>query len=66
MGVDWPGEHEETGALDKGKGRAVEEGDIADGDRMDDSSRWDVGEGEGEGERGGEDDGDGPTVEYLV
>ena len=66
VGVDWPGEHEETGALDKGKGWAVEEGDIADGDRMDDGSRWDAGEGEGEGERGGEDDGDGPAVEYLV
>ena len=33
VGMDWPGECEGTGALDKGKGQAVEEGDIADGDR---------------------------------
>src|SRR5258708_10736098 len=50
VGVDWPGEREETGALDKGKGRAVEEGDIADGDRMDDGGGWDMGECEREGE----------------
>ena len=66
VGVDWPGEREGTDALDKGKGWAVEEGDIADGDRTDDGSGWDTGEGEGEGERGGEDDGDGPVIEYLV
>src|SRR5258707_92794 len=42
VGMDWPGEHEGTGALDKGKGRAVEEGDIADRDRTDDGSGWDV------------------------
>ena len=65
VGVDWPGEHEGAGALDKGKGWVVEEeGDIVDGDRTDGGSGWDTGEGEGEGERGGEDDGDGPVIEY--
>src|SRR5258708_5986018 len=67
VGVDWPGEREGAGTLDKGKGQVVEkEGDIADGDRTDDGGRWDVGEGEGEGEGVGEDDGDGPMIEYLV
>ena len=47
VGMDWPGECEGTSALDKGKGRAVEEGDIVDGDRVDDGGGWDVGEGGG-------------------